>query len=83
MEKTDFIQAGFSPVIADPQIKYESSLNNPKHSDDSLMLVYADTGINSGFAIVDILGNMWFFSADSPQNAIAWASKITSFEPNF
>lgn len=82
MEKTDFIQAGFSPVLGDPFVKYECLLSDPE-SEDRMAIGFINGVTGQSFAIITPSGDFIYFNANNPLDAISWAKSITGCEPNY
>lgn len=87
MKTKDFLKAGFVEDNTDPMFRYEKSLipddvieDNELEEDEVPKLLFGDTGINSGFCIYTGKHFVWF-NAESPQDAVEFANRITSFEP--
>jgi len=82
MKKSDFIEAGFIPVISDPIVKYEHVLLSIEDIGD-VVVAYVYSDLHSGFCIVDPQGIFLYFNAENPFEAIKWGEKITGYDPNF
>lgn len=87
MKKEDFLKAGFVEDKTYPMFMYEKSLipddvieENELEEYEVPKLLFGDTGINSGFCIYTGDHFVWF-NAESPQDAVEFADRITSFEP--
>lgn len=83
LTKEDLLEAGF--VLADdPLISYQYDLGGKMEEGgegDPPILTFS---IQYGsFCIVCPWGYITYFNADSPKEAVEWASKITMFEPPY
>ncbi|WP_433863197.1 hypothetical protein [Sphingobacterium thalpophilum] len=76
----------FNKDYEDPMFPYfkhlvddEKVIELNEDGEDIPTLLYGSTGINSGFCIYTGAHFIWF-NADSPEEAVAFARKITAFE---
>lgn len=85
LTKESFLEAGFLLDESDPFTPFYFSLTKEEDNEDEdyTPAVLGFSPAYGSFCIVDPFGTTIHFNASTPKEAMEWASKITSFEPNF
>ena len=84
-----FLSLGFKKDIEDPMFFYSKQLiseevaeENDLSEDEIPCLLFGNSGINRGFCVYTG-GTFVWINAQTPQEAVDFASQIVAFEPNF
>lgn len=84
-----FLSLGFKKDIEDPMFFYSKDLISEEvaeeydlSEDEMPKLLFGSTGINRGFCVYTGETFVWI-NAQTPQEAVDFASQIVAFEPNF